>query len=157
MWFTVAFTFTSTFIDCCCLLRFSSLLSSSFLFLSKSLRQSSARGRREGFPQMGFPTIICGFVRKWFRTSAKNENESVEGLLSWSLPDLKQVCCHQAILVQNKFAVMKQAWPETGLLTWRKPDLKQACCHETSVTSNNLLPWRKPDLKQYFFHETRLI
>ncbi len=33
----------------------------------------------EGFPQMGFPTIICGFVWKWFRTSAKNENENKKG------------------------------------------------------------------------------
>ena len=35
--------------------------------LSKCLRQSSARGRREGFPQMGVPTIICGCVRKVFQ------------------------------------------------------------------------------------------
>ncbi len=34
---------------------------------SKCLRQSSARGRREGFPQMGVPTIICGCVRKVFQ------------------------------------------------------------------------------------------
>ena len=34
-----------------------------YILLSKCLRQSSARGRREGFPQVGVPTIICGFVR----------------------------------------------------------------------------------------------
>ena len=50
--------------------------------------------------------LYCGFVWILFRTSAKNENESVEGLLSLSKPDLKLVCCHQSILIQNKFAVI---------------------------------------------------
>ena len=52
--------------------------------LSKCLRQSSARGRREGFPQMGVPTMrvraesvpTFTFLQKWFRTSAKGETKS---------------------------------------------------------------------------------
>ena len=52
--------------------------------LSKCLRQSSARGRREGFPQMGVPTMrvraesvpTFTFLQKWFRTLAKGETKS---------------------------------------------------------------------------------
>ena len=52
--------------------------------ISKCLRQSSARGRREGFPQMGVPTMRVraesapkfNFLQKWFRTLAKGETKS---------------------------------------------------------------------------------
>ena len=38
-----------------------------YKYISKCLRQSSARGRIEGFPQMGVSTIICGCVLKVFQ------------------------------------------------------------------------------------------
>ena len=55
-----------------------------YIYISKCLRQNSARGRREGLVQMGVPTMrvraesvpTFNFLQKWFRTLAKGETKS---------------------------------------------------------------------------------